>query len=117
MSILSKFAYIADKVTGSWTTRQYINKKIKEYGDVLNLQINAKNKSIKASVLLKGEKVPISINVNKYKLENNANSATIKILDANSNKAWVNAIIKNFVYGKEFPMPAKAMDFIDDFLD
>ncbi len=117
MSIISKVAKFADKVSGSWTTKKVINSQMGDYGKMLDLQIDKQNKNIKVSVLLKGEDSPISINVDKYEIEKTADSAEIKVINASSSKPWIDAGIRNFLVGKQFAIPAKAIDFIDDFLE
>lgn len=117
MSIISKIAKFADKVSESWTTKTYINSQIIDYGKVLDLVIDSKNKSITISALLKGEENPISINVEKYEVKKDADSAEIKIINAGSNKEWLDAGIRNFINGKSFDVPKDAIDFVDDFLE
>ncbi len=44
-------------------TIKLINSKIKEFGEMVNLKIDFKDKSIEMEVLLKGEKETIFINI------------------------------------------------------
>ena len=116
MSIKSKIAKIAfnfdNWLTGGRATRSYINRRIEEYGEVIELKIDNKSKRISVKALLNGETDPIEVNVEEYDLQ--GDSITIKKIS--SDRAWVNAALGNFVAGKSFTLPPKSVDFINDFL-
>lgn len=116
MSVLSRLAKGLDHLTGSASTKVAINQLIGEYGKMIELRIDNKNKTVIASVLLKGESSPIEVRIDKYEIIKNDSSASVLVKDASSDKAWLNAVLKNFVIGKSFDVPADKIDFIDDFL-
>ena len=47
-----------------------INLKIKEYGEMLKLNLDSQNKTIEFEVMLKGEKEPLKVFVNNYEIYN-----------------------------------------------
>jgi hypothetical protein len=116
MSIISKFAKLASNldewITGGKVTKVLINSKIKEYGKVIELKIDNKEKRIYAKALLNGEMEAIEIEVENYELHNDR----IEIKKVSSDRAWVNAALKKFVAGKSFTLPSGSIDFINDFL-
>jgi hypothetical protein len=116
MSFFSKVARGFDWFTGSFTTIYVINCLIKEYGTMVELKIDNKKKCIIASILLKGEDSPIGIRVGKYEIIKNGSSRSVIVKDAGSDKAWLNAVLKNFVIGQAFDVPTKGIDFLNDFL-
>ena len=116
MSIISKFAKFASNmdnlITGGKITKTLINSRIKEYGKVIDLKIDNKNKQISVKALLNGEESPIEVKVEEYELQEE--SITIKKIS--SDRTWVNTALSNFVAGKSFALPPKSIDFINDFL-
>ena len=116
MSIISKIAKIASNLdnwaTGGRITKTLINSRIKEYGKVIELKIDNKEKRISVKALLNGEATPIEVEVEEYELHNDS----IEIKKVSSDRAWVHAALSNFIAGKSFPLPPKSMDFINDFL-
>ena len=123
MSIKSKIIKTLHTITSSVSTKFTINKEIGEFGKMLDLKFDKINKSIKFVIDLKGEDKPLEVNIEKYKIVSNAiddtknTSSEIEIISASTGKEWINAIIKNFVIGKSFPIPNKYVNLIEDFLD
>ena len=116
MSIFSKVAKGLDRLTGSASTTFAINLLIGEYGKMIELRIDNKNQKVIASVVLKGESSPIEVRIDKYEIIKKDSSASVLVKDASSDKAWVDAVLKNFVIGKSFDVPADKIDFLDNFL-
>jgi hypothetical protein len=56
-----------------------MNSYIKEYGKMLKLNLDSKNKSIALEVLLEGEKEPLSVNVQRYELTEENGKNLLKI--------------------------------------
>lgn len=65
MSLKSKVSKLFHIISKSATTRVGINWVIGEYGRIIQLKIDNKNKAMLASVLLKEESLPIEIRINK----------------------------------------------------
>lgn len=116
MPLLNKIVKKVDEITSSNSTRFVINLYIKEYGKLVELKIDNQNNKIAASILLNGDTVPIRLCVEKYQILNQENSATIEIIQASSDRPWINAIINNFVIGRKFNIPSGKVEFANDFL-
>ena len=123
MSIKTKIIKTLHTITNSASTRFAINKEIGEFGKMLDLKFDNKNKSITLVVDLKGEDKPLEVNIEKYEIISNSIddkkdiTSEIKIISASADKEWINAIIKNFVIGKIFLVPTKYLSLIEEFLD
>ena len=120
MSFLSKLAKFASGIdnfiNGGSLTRKVINSRIKEYGEMLELKLDNKAKTARVKVLLKGESEPVEIVVNKYELSKGNGKSSLRILKASSDRLWLDAALRNFVVGKDFNIPEKASDYMEDFL-
>ena len=116
MSLRSKVAKIADSLTGSYSTRVAINRYMGEYGKMITLTIDNKNNKVIASVLLNGESSPMEVRIDGYEIIKNDSSASVLVKDASSDRAWLSAILKKYVVGKSWEVPADKIDFLDDFL-
>ena len=110
MSKLSNFAGVLDRLTGSASTKLAINSRIGEYGKMLELMIDNKTKKVTVSVLLKNEESPIKVTVDKYEFVKSDSRASVVIKEASSDKAWLDAVLKNFVVGRPFAIPSKTVD-------
>ena len=124
MSLRTKTIKILHKITSSKSTKFAINKEIGEFGKMLDLIFDKENRSIKLVIDLKGEDKPLEVNIEKYeiisetkdKVDKEVSTSEIKILSANSDKEWINAVINNFIVGKSFPIPEKYLNLIEEFL-
>jgi len=82
-----------------------INSYIKEYGKMLKLNLDSKNKSINLEVLLDGEKEPLSVNVQRYELTEENGKHFLKIYGIQTSRAWINTVAGSYLEGKSFEIP------------
>jgi len=82
-----------------------INNYIKEYGKMLKLNLDSKNKSIELEVLLEGETEPLSVNVERYELAEENGKHLLKIYGIQTSRAWINTIAGSYLEGKSFEIP------------
>ena len=106
-----------DSLTGSHFKLRKINKRIEEFGKMIKLEIDNKNKRAFTSIVLKGEDAPIELRVNNYEFQRHGDSAEVTIHQVSSDKPWVEAVLNNFVVGKPWPVPTKYVDVLETVLD
>ena len=92
------------------------NSLIKEYGRVLKLNIDSKDKSIDLEVMLDGEVEPISIKVDKYNIIEENGKKFIEIDNITTSRSWLNRVATNFINGKKFELPKKYSDIIESII-
>lgn len=112
MSILGKLKDKAVNIAGDTVAKSAINKKISDYGEITMLDI--KGKTIAATVLLKGEKDTISVIIEDYEIIKSDASFVIK--SVNADREWLDALLKNNIVGKRWPIPEKVAPYIDKFI-
>jgi len=81
----------------------YANKEIKEYGEMVNLSIDSKNKNIELEILLKGEKENIFVNVDKYEVIQKNDSCFIKFKNISASREWITVLINNALISNYAP--------------
>ena len=116
MSGRSKTGKFLDRLTGSASTKYLINQSIKEIGQLLELKIDNRGKTVTASILLNGENLPLNLRIDEYEIIRDNSSAGILIRDASSDKPWLNSILKKFIIDKALKVPVDRIDFLDDLL-
>ena len=82
-----------------------INGYIKEYGKMLKLNLDSKNKSISLEVLLEGEKEPLTVTVQRYELTEEKGKHLLKIYGIQTSRAWINTMAASYLEGKSFEIP------------
>ena len=117
MSVLSKAIKFVHWASAGAATKAAINIAIKEYGKVLDIEINKEQQSLAISVALKGENEPIKLKVDKYQIKKRDGKVFFTIVEARCDgKAWLDAALKNFARDQTFEVPNDKVDFLADFL-
>jgi len=84
-----------------------INNQIKEYGKMLKLNLDSKQKSIEMEVMLEGEYEPLSLHVRNYEMTEENGKHFLKVRGVTTSRAWINIIASSYLEGKTFEVPAK----------
>jgi hypothetical protein len=100
------FTKIKDK-TLSTAAKVAMNTQLKEYGKMLKLNLDSKEKSIELEVMLDGEKEPLTVKVDNYALEEDQGKYFLKIYGVQTSRAWINTIASSYLEGKSFEIPAE----------
>lgn len=116
MSALGRAGKLLDRFTGSASTKYILNRLIRNYGRLVELQINPGERKIRAAVLLSGEQQPVDLNIEEYRIIINRNSTSFVIKTARSSRPWVNAILRDFIIDRHWPLPENKKELIQDFL-
>ena len=88
--------------------RAFLNTKLHGIGTMTELSIDTKKRLIHVRLDLVGETEPIEIDVTRFELTQHGDQSSITILDANTSRAWLTEVLRQFVVGKSFPIPPQA---------
>jgi hypothetical protein len=97
----------ARDATASHLAEHALQRKIKEYGDMIDLKINSQDKTITLELLLKGEQQPMKFMVDKYEIIEGPETDYLVIQKARASREWMDALAQNFLVGKNIPIPHK----------
>ena len=98
-------------VPRSWrvaAARRVINGQIKRYGEMTQLTIDNVNKTIRAQLMLAGEKEPIEVSVRRYELA----ADSVRLTGVSVSRQWMNALASDLLEAKSWPIPADKMKFL-----
>lgn len=84
-----------------------LNVAIEEYGKVLRLDLDTKDKCMSAEVLLEGESDVLLIDVGHYELIEKEGEYRLLLHAVHTSRAWLNTLAKNLLEGREVQIPAK----------
>jgi hypothetical protein len=82
--------------------RAYINDRYKEYGEVLDCQVDTKENRLSFRVLLRGEKEPASIAIDRYELERDGDDTYLKLRSFSTSREWITLLLNQLLAGKRF---------------
>ncbi len=82
-----------------------INHKVKEYGKMLKLNLDSESKTIELELMLDGEKEPLHVKVNHYKLNEEQGRHYLVAEDIVTSRAWINTVASQYLHGQKFEIP------------
>ena len=82
-----------------------INRKVKEYGKMIKLNLDSDNKTIELELMLDGEKEPLHVKVNHYKLSHENGRHYLVAEDIVTSRAWINTVASQYLHGQKFEIP------------
>ena len=84
-----------------------INYKIKEFGEMIKFNLDSKTKTIELEIMLDGEKEPLNVKVNSYKLTQEDDKYYLVANDIVTSRAWINTVASQYLSGQKFQIPAE----------
>jgi hypothetical protein len=82
-----------------------INYKVKEYGEMIKLNLDSNAKTIELELMLEGEKEPLHVKVNRYELREENGRYYLIAEDIVTSRAWINTVAAQYLHGQKFEIP------------
>ncbi len=79
-----------------------INQHIKDYGEIVKLNLNSKFKSMDLEVRLDGESENLTVQIENYEITEDNH---LKISGITTSRIWINKLASKYLEGKEFKVP------------
>jgi hypothetical protein len=92
--------------------RAYVNTRLRGIGEMTELSIDTKNRTLRVRLDLVGESAPVEIHIKKYDLEQTETATRVRIVDAIASREWLTGVLREFVVGRSFTLPARAGDVL-----
>jgi hypothetical protein len=97
--------------------KQELNTRIARYGEVLEVKLNTRQRSVQLSIKLKGEPDPITVNVGKYELikEDTKLSLSVDSQSIGASREWLTLLLQDQAGRHRLPVPQKyvwAVEFL-----
>ena len=102
------FLHRSKDATLAFTARLAINRRLNSIGEMTELSIDTKNKRIRVRLDLVGEKEPIDVEILRYNLKREGETAYITIEEATASREWLTLALREFIVGEDIAIPAKA---------
>ena len=92
-----------------------MNGHIKEYGEVIKLNIDNDRSVAELAIDLKGELETLELNV-KYEVERQGSESMIIVNEAHASKQWIDALLSKYAIGRKIPIHAEFAELLEDVL-
>lgn len=85
--------------------KAYVNDKLSEYGEIVDVSIDTAVNRLTARALLKGEREAVTITVERYELESDGDERFIKLKKFTSSRSWLTQLLNKLLIDKRFKIP------------
>lgn len=85
-----------------------VNTKLRGIGEMTELSIDTKKRTVRVKLELLGEPTPVEVEVAKYTLKSKGGTSELTIEEATASREWLTVALREFVVGQPFAVPAKA---------
>jgi hypothetical protein len=97
--------------------KQELNAQLARYGEVLDVKLNTRERSVQLSIKLKGEPDPISVKIGKYELikEDGQLWLTVDTQSIEASREWLTLVLQDQAGRQRLPIPQKyawAVEFL-----
>lgn len=92
----------------SQAARKYVGNLIKRYGELSELKIDTKQKTVKLVCVLHGESEAIFVYVDEYRVDRREGRCFAQIIECTCSRPWAQHLAEDLVVGREVEVPAWA---------
>lgn len=107
-AIVSNMFTAAKDALSSQAARSYVNGLIKRYGEVKELKIDSKAKTVDVTCALLGEREPVTVRVENYRITNAGGKSFIEITRCTCSREWLQNLVTDQGCGKRLELPGWA---------
>lgn len=86
--------------------KTYLNEKFKEYGEVLDCEVDTGISRITLHALLRGESEPVTAAVARYEIKRDSEGSYIVLHELSSSREWLSRLLNSLFANKRYAMPA-----------
>jgi hypothetical protein len=98
----------AKDAVSSQAARSYVNGLIKRYGEVKELKIDSRAKTVRVVCGLIGEAEPVTVHVEAYRIVAEGELRFVEITACSCSRAWLQNLLEDHVRGRRLKLPAWA---------
>lgn len=92
--------------------KSYLNEKLSEYGEVLDVEVDTGKNRLQLKAKLLGEKESITAAVERYEIEKIGDDRYITLKSFSCSREWVAMLITKFFAGKQYKLPPAVSNFL-----
>ncbi|MET0262164.1 MAG: hypothetical protein ABW223_04650 [Rariglobus sp.] len=98
----------AKDAMASQAARRYVNGLITRYGEVSDLKIDSRAKSVDVTCQLIGEREPVTVHVENYSIVKNGEKTFVEVQNCTCSRQWLQNLLQDHARGRRFELPSWA---------
>jgi hypothetical protein len=99
------FTGLKDSLTSS-AAKSLLASRLDRYGKLTDLRIRSREKSISAELMLEGEAVPISIEIEHYRITSAGGEYALVVESVTATRPWLRNLLQDLLVNKPLPVPS-----------
>lgn len=88
--------------------KAFLNGKVSEFGTITALNLNSRARTASITAELKGEAVPVQIDVQAFEIQELDGEPHLRVLSVTTNREWLTCALKQYLVGKAIKIPGGA---------
>jgi hypothetical protein len=92
----------------AFAARSFLNGRLSAIGEVTEITLDTGRRRARLRVTLRGEPVPIDVELREYRLEQGNGGDWLRVVEAVASRDWLTAALRQFAVGRRFHIPPKA---------
>ena len=84
-----------------------LNSRLQRFGKMLSFQLDSQKKTIELEVLLKGERDPLHVTVERYEIVREGAKYYLLAERIVTSREWINTVAESYLAGQRFEIPER----------
>lgn len=98
----------AKDAMASRAAQAYVNNRIARYGQLQELRIDSRARTMEGTCLLHGETAPITVQVERYEITEDDGAKFLTIRRCRCARPWLQNLLNDFIEGRRIELPSWA---------
>lgn len=92
--------------------KHYVNDKLGDYGEVLDVDLDTGANKITARALLKGDRDPVTASVTRYEISRDGEDCYATLKSFSSSRAWLTLLLTKLFTDKRYKLPRRVANML-----
>ena len=98
------FSGIKDSLT-STAAKSMLASRFDRYAKLTDLRIRSRDKTITAELLLEGEEIPVTIQIDRYRITGTSGDHALVVETITASRPWLRNLLQDLLVDKSIPVP------------
>ena len=85
--------------------KTYLNEKFRDYGEIIDCEVDTSACSISLHAMLRGEREPVTAKVARYEIKRDSEGAYIVLHELASSREWLSRLLNALFANKRYAVP------------
>ena len=93
----------------STAVKSLLASRLDRYGKLTDLRIRSREKTITAELMLEGEEIPVTIQIERYRMTGKTGDYAVVVENVKASRPWLETILQDLLVERPLPVPAMVL--------